>query len=416
LKGKANMRKVSPILTIFLLLFLTPVLAQDQTDSRLWGIWKQVSANGHSTIGDGFDILQMFTPTGAWGVQYIEGISYGDYTATDGVIYLNGTSEYAERVDWSDAIRYEYTGRHLRLYDFAGDGMVEEYERITRFTALGFIHCPASVKSTMFVGAYGHVAYTDGSSSRVRSDPGLSSEVLELLDEGAGFLVVGEPACADGYTWWPINSNPYNPGSGRDNSTRSGWIAEGADGVAFIEPIGWVDRSLLRQNVSGDVDELMQEAAEQLGATYYAPGEYPLIESLARAIASGSLAEEFPKTYDIVNAGALFVLTGDLQIPNKPEELANPVELICFNALLSDFEITPEIDDGSGVTIVCLLWDTAKVTGKSGIVIGGLYFMVQNLLNPKWIIDRVTDPINEWAGSFPMTRFICAIKPEFCPF
>ena len=56
------------------------------------------------------------------------------------------------------------------------------------------------------------VVATDG--LNLRADASTAAEVLMVLPEGASATVVGGPVAADGYTWYPVDTN-----------AGSGWVA-----------------------------------------------------------------------------------------------------------------------------------------------------------------------------------------------
>lgn len=394
------MRKIVCIVAVlFIGVFSTTVTQAAETDQRLWGVWRDKN-------NIDFESLMTFTPNGSWGQELMEGIFYGSYSANGVQLTVNVTATYGETVHWTDVNNYEFIGNTLRIYNVT-DGY-GEFELITRFTGFGFIHCPATVSSNMFVGAYGHVTYTDGRSSRERAAPGTSSKVITQLPEGAGFLVVGDPQCADGITWWPINDNPYNPGSPGSNNVVTGWIGEGENGVAYIEPIGWIDRSILRTTTPTESD-VVQNLASQTGAQVFSPGTYKHIEEAARAFADGTTGDRLSKVMTILQNGYLIVVKADL--PN----INNPVEVVCTAATLSDFGIIPET--GSEPVLVCAFMDEVSYVKIAGPVAGSLFFVAQQLLTPGKVIDPyIVDPINRWADSRPITRFACWVSQgKICP-
>lgn len=67
------------------------------------------------------------------------------------------------------------------------------------------------------VGAYVKVSGTDGAGLRMRSDPGLGSQINFTALDSEVFLVIDGPVEADGYTWWHLEA-PYD-------QTRNGWSA-----------------------------------------------------------------------------------------------------------------------------------------------------------------------------------------------
>lgn len=67
------------------------------------------------------------------------------------------------------------------------------------------------------VGAFVKVGGTEGAGLRMRSEPGLDSQVNFTALDSEVFLVIDGPVEADGYTWWHLEA-PYD-------QTRNGWSA-----------------------------------------------------------------------------------------------------------------------------------------------------------------------------------------------
>jgi hypothetical protein len=64
-------------------------------------------------------------------------------------------------------------------------------------------------------GGYVQISGTEGEGLRLRRDPSLNGEVVQVGLEGEIFQVVGGPEEADGYLWWQLQA-PLN-------SARIGW-------------------------------------------------------------------------------------------------------------------------------------------------------------------------------------------------
>ncbi len=73
----------------------------------------------------------------------------------------------------------------------------------------------------------GQVAFTGGIPSRLRTDPGIDSEVIVQMPEGTAFDVLTTPECRDGYRWWQIQLD--------DGTT--GYAAESNTTEYFLEPV-----------------------------------------------------------------------------------------------------------------------------------------------------------------------------------
>jgi hypothetical protein len=74
---------------------------------------------------------------------------------------------------------------------------------------------PPPPPGNLSVGAYVQVTGTGGDGLRLRSEPGLDSDVRMLGLEGEVFVVQEGPQDADDYTWWYL-VGPFD-------ETRRGW-------------------------------------------------------------------------------------------------------------------------------------------------------------------------------------------------
>ncbi len=88
-------------------------------------------------------------------------------------------------------------------------------------------NCPNAPRSIMIVGILGRVTFTDGSPTRLRSEPSTNSSVVVEMPEGTTFEVIGGPECGGDYTWWQLKL---------DDGTI-GWAAEGNSKKYFIESL-----------------------------------------------------------------------------------------------------------------------------------------------------------------------------------
>ena len=69
--------------------------------------------------------------------------------------------------------------------------------------------------------------FGDGSIQSVRSEAGFSKAILTSLPEGAIVWTESDSTCADGSTWWPINTE----------DGLMGWMPEEQNGVYLLEPV-----------------------------------------------------------------------------------------------------------------------------------------------------------------------------------
>jgi hypothetical protein len=86
------------------------------------------------------------------------------------------------------------------------------------FTATESPTLPPSTVERIEIGELVTVSNTDGDRLRIRTQPGLSSEIGFLAYENDVFQVENGPVEQDGYTWWFL-VNPYD-------SSKSGWAVE----------------------------------------------------------------------------------------------------------------------------------------------------------------------------------------------
>lgn len=91
--------------------------------------------------------------------------------------------------------------------------------------------CPLDLPPRLYIGARGRVTVdtNDPRPVNVREQPGTNSTQRGQVAQGQTFQVVGGPQCADNIYWFEVI---YGIGAVR------GWLAEGQDGLYFVEPVG----------------------------------------------------------------------------------------------------------------------------------------------------------------------------------
>jgi hypothetical protein len=80
---------------------------------------------------------------------------------------------------------------------------------------LPLVTSTAEAQNGIQVGGYVQITGTEGEGLRLRRDPSLSGEVVDLGLEGEIFFVKGGPLEQDGYLWWQLAA-PLN-------ESRTGW-------------------------------------------------------------------------------------------------------------------------------------------------------------------------------------------------
>lgn len=84
---------------------------------------------------------------------------------------------------------------------------------------------PAPGEGNIQVGSFVQVAGTGGDGLRIRTEPGLISDMRILGAEGETFQVTDGPRQMDGYTWWYLE--------GAEDTSRSGWAV--ANYLALVQ-------------------------------------------------------------------------------------------------------------------------------------------------------------------------------------
>lgn len=86
--------------------------------------------------------------------------------------------------------------------------------------------CTGAMNTRLRTGAQGRVR-ADGLPVNVRAQATTASQRVTQLNPDETFAVIGGPECAQNYVWWQVRAGDV-----------TGWIAEGANGVYWIEPTG----------------------------------------------------------------------------------------------------------------------------------------------------------------------------------
>ena len=92
--------------------------------------------------------------------------------------------------------------------------------------------CPGAPPTRLQVGDFARVTYTDGTSTRLRSQPESGDNLVSNLAEGTEFEIVGGPVCYprpgrnDAYVYWEVVVR---------SKDLKGWTAEGDSSGYYIE-------------------------------------------------------------------------------------------------------------------------------------------------------------------------------------
>ena len=90
------------------------------------------------------------------------------------------------------------------------------------------VACPGAPDISLKLDDWAMVSMDPPLPNKIRSQPGISGELIGQVQPGENVLVVDGPTCADGYTWWSV----------RSLDGLEGWTVEGdAEGYWLVDPI-----------------------------------------------------------------------------------------------------------------------------------------------------------------------------------
>jgi hypothetical protein len=209
---------------IALILSHTPSLPEVSTDP-LHGSWVVENPDWSTTL---YAIAFYLGNKVVLVVQ--EGDFRGNYSYTSSTnVSLDIIGNYNGSAEFQTSYGFRIESDRLSL---TGEQVIQgqTYQRVNALEQSYFdsVTCPGAVPSQMVVGQMGLVSITDGSTTRLRSNPGTNSAILLDMPESTYFYVIGGPECTNGFTWWNVQL--------RDQDI-SGWVAEGSDGKYFIWPL-----------------------------------------------------------------------------------------------------------------------------------------------------------------------------------
>lgn len=87
--------------------------------------------------------------------------------------------------------------------------------------------CPSSFSSPLQSGIYAYISLTPPLPNRVRSGAGKANSYLGQIEPGSGMKILEGPLCADGFSWWLVEST---------QGGLRGWTAEGRGSEQWVIP------------------------------------------------------------------------------------------------------------------------------------------------------------------------------------
>jgi len=88
-------------------------------------------------------------------------------------------------------------------------------------------NCPARFSSPLKAEIYAYISLTPPLPNRIRASASLSSNYLGQIEPGDGLKIIDGPICADGYSWWLVESL---------RGDLHGWTVEGKSSEQWIIP------------------------------------------------------------------------------------------------------------------------------------------------------------------------------------
>ena len=87
--------------------------------------------------------------------------------------------------------------------------------------------CPTTLSSPLHSGIFAYISLTPSLPNRIRSSAGKTNSYIGQIEPGAGVRVLDGPLCADGLSWWLVESA---------QGDLRGWTAEGRESEQWIIP------------------------------------------------------------------------------------------------------------------------------------------------------------------------------------
>lgn len=265
------------------------------TDPRSWGIWQ-----GNWNWGWAEDSAMMIIfPDGSYVIRTGSDLSREDTSISNPL--APGTPGWVPNSAWID-VSYRFEDPTTMVINSStsyGTGTFSTFWKIRQFIPEEQQLCP-TINSWMVPGMAGGVTEV-GTPMNLRSEPTTSSAILEELDTAEQFWVIGDPTCAEGYTWWFVESLVTG---------QSGWLAEGTVELGhFIYPIPRIEDSPVFENyaasspaISVPVIPVTPEVEGAVSCESPAPGLYPGATTVTSADASVWGVARFDTTHTRANS------------------------------------------------------------------------------------------------------------------
>lgn len=310
------------------------------TDPRAWGIWQGTWNWGWSEES----AMMVIFPDGSYVLRTDTDLNREDTSIPDPLIL--GTPGWVPNSAWID-VSYSFedpTTMVINLSTSSSTAIYSTFWNIRQIVPEEQNLCP-TVRSWMIPGLAGGVTLV-GTPMNLRSEPTTSSVILEELDTTERFWVIDNPTCAEGYTWWFVESLVTG---------QSGWLAEGTVDLGhFIYPIPNIEDAHIFENyaasgptISVPITSVISEPAEAINCESSAPGLYPGATTVTSADASVWGVTRFDSVHTRANSlvaslfeGTTVDITGSPDCDNEGNVMW-PVEFGEWSGWVYEYALVP---------------------------------------------------------------------------
>lgn len=375
-------RIVIVALILFPIVFTRNHIIRAQEDaSALYGVW-------HNPIETVCPEYLFFLPDGVWGHEFnCEGLRYGTYRIIGGRIQVSARLYYIEDSPLNLDFGYHLSGNTLSF-----DEHNTIYFKVRSFSHFGMMPCVEPGYTHLFVGAAGRVTFGSNTSSRLRSAPSISSDVLDLLPEGTRFFVVGGPTCADDHTWWLVDVNG-----------NFGWVAEGLHDNRYLEFLGFISEPYFVFDPPSDPEQFLEEITEDTDSTLYIPNTYPYLDQIAAWLGQDISSGDFDSTDILQSIRDAYIII---------REGPGLDSILCLYVSAQDIN-----DVETGGDTLCFLIEVSNaglLALKGNPYVLPITIAIEVLSDPDKYIDWWLMPLNNFIDTRPLTRGFCWITRMDC--
>lgn len=162
--------------------------------------------------------------------------------------------------------------------------------------------CPNLLPSRLVVDGQARVIVIGG--SNLRTTPGSSSALLNVVPTDAVVRVVDGPFCGLSFAWWQV-----------EYEGQRGWVAEGADGQYWLEPFA---------PPTGHIGRIFVQAAPEIASGFDATRLVDRTELIPQAYPIEAAIAPILRVYDVPPPDNLVRIIGAIVAANDPAQIDAP--------------------------------------------------------------------------------------------